>query len=290
MKVKSIAYDLFPLFLLVLCLILGNSKKLYILSNGDFTLSINSLLIITIGFCLFIIGGRLKNKLLSDSISVFIVLYGLSLFPFPNSISLALIIFAVCLMITGFIIHIDEKILKCRYLSKNSIGIFLISMLSLVFLNLDTFVSQDFKYYPYIKLSILGFIGIVGGHMLNKFLSDFKSGDEIALKDEILKDFKIHEVKIKDNYDAIYKSANKVVNDFIKYGKKSELITYIVYYSLKCNYDMKKISKLIEKIVNYKDEQPTILTPWFIKKKIYKNNLKRRKKLIENILNSLEGR
>ena len=289
MKINSIIHGLFGLFLLALCLILGNIEALYTISDGKITLSINPLLIIAIGLCLFVIGGRLKDKLLYDSVSIFAIFYGLSLLPISNNISLALKIFAFCLLATGFVIYIDEK-LKYGYLSKNSAGIFLILMLALVFLNLDVFISQDFKYYPYLKLSILGFIGMVSGYMLNKFLSDFKGNDEIALKDEILKDFKIHEVKIKDNYDEIYKSANKIINDFIKYGKKSDLITYIVYYSLKCNYDIRKISKLIEEIVNYEDEKPTILTPWFIRKKIYQNNIQKREKLIEKILNSLEGK
>jgi hypothetical protein len=247
------------------------------------------LIIIIIGLFSCIIGERLKDKLLYDSVGIFAFFYGLSLLPVPNNISLILKIFAFSLLIVGFIIHVDEK-LKYGYLSKNSIGIFLITILALLFLNLDILISQDFKYYLYLKLSILGFIGVIGEYMLNKFLSDFKDSSELALKDEILKDFKIHEVKIENNYDKIYKSTNKIINDFINYGKKSDLITYVVYYSLKCNYDIDKISKLIEKIVDHKDEKPTILTPGFIEKKIYRNNMQKREKLIEEILNSLEGK
>jgi small basic protein len=79
----------------------------------------------------------------------------------------------------------------------------------------------------------------------------------------------------------------RIVREFLLTGRKAELLSYVAFYGSRTFGNREEFKRAIELLSEYEPKRPGPLTPFWLRRRILRNELERRKKLIEELFSLL---
>lgn len=216
-------------------------------------------------------------------VGVFTALYALSTVEFLTPFADAFIYSGIAVLVAYAAVTLEhEGIIPGHFVERNLIAIALVAGTVGLYRNVRPYARENFP-----ELAFYVDWGLIALAVLLAALALHAHFSKENIENYLVGEWRKHESSFQVRADEEFEDAKRAIEEFIVRKKKAPLLAFLTLYGGRVM-GRKKVLELIEPIAEYREEEPSPLTPGWLRRRYEKKKLEERVKLVEEALKKIE--